>query len=67
MSYYLPKGYLIFEKEEGKFENIPGKTLKEINAYTLHNKYSIMKFKEAISLIVKTLNIIVIPRDVSFL
>ena len=33
--YYFSKGFLIVEKVEGKFENIPEQVLKQTNAFPL--------------------------------
>ena len=45
VAYYLSKGFLIFEKEEGKFENIPEKYLRKIYAYPLHDEDSLLMCK----------------------
>ena len=36
--YYLSKGFIIVEKEEDVFENIPDEVLYQINASPLHNE-----------------------------
>ena len=64
MLYYLSKIFFFVEKEERKFGNLPEPVLKQTNASTLHEAAILLKCKESIPSIIKTLKIIVTPRDI---
>ena len=62
-TYYLSKGFVIVETEEGGLDNISISLKKKVNAVNLHNEESILPYKSAITSIFNTLKI-TIPRDV---
>ena len=62
--YYLSKDFVIFEKVEDKFENIPEQFLRQINASPLHDEYRLLTYKSSMSYIVKILKFFVILRYV---
>ena len=64
MQNYLSKVFLIVEKVEDIFVNIPERVLKQINDSSLHDEGRLLTGKAPIKPIVKTLNKIVITRDV---
>ena len=64
MTYYLSKGFIIVEKVYGVFVNIPDPVIKKINISPLHDKDSLLAYKSEIPSIIKTLNKIVITKDV---
>ena len=63
LCYIICQKCFFVEKEERKFGNLPEPVLKQTNASTLHEAAILLKCKESIPSIIKTLKIIVTPRD----
>ena len=64
VSYYLFKGCVIVETEQGSLDNAPIRVQRQLNTVYLNEKDSLLTRKTTIPLIVKTLNKIIIPIDV---
>ena len=62
--YYLSKGFVVFESEEGDIDNIPMSVKIQIHADNLHQENSLLTCKAEILSIINTLKIIIIARYV---